>query len=75
MWLILSERYGEKEANARGEWSDGICNDPLRYGSGVFFEFHYLMVSINTLLYNPNLRYSKSLFPCSCGHRQYVESH
>ena len=61
-------------------WGMCVCgggggNDPLRYGSGVFFEFHYLMVSINTLLYNPNLRYSKSLFPCSCGHRQYVESH
>ena len=57
-----------------GMWGWGGGNDPLRYGSGVFFEFHYLTVSINTLLYNPNLRYSESLFPCSYGCGQFVES-
>ena len=93
MWLILSERYIEKNGQI-WEWS-GVeqwhlpfklvflllwANDRLReegvrwhhppwYGSGVFLTFHYLRVSINTLLCNPNFRYSESLLPCSHGCR------
>ena len=39
------------------------ANDKFRGCSGVFFEFHYLRVSINTLLCNPNLTYSEVFFP------------
>ena len=42
---------------------------PLRYGSRVFLEFHYVRVNINTLLCDPNLIHSESLFPCCHGRR------
>ena len=46
-----------------------------RYNSGVFSEFHYLRVSMNTFLCNPNSIHSESLLPCSRGCRQSVEPH
>ena len=48
---------------------------PPWYDLGVFLEFHYLRVNINTLLCNPNLRYSESLLPYSHGRRQSVKPH
>ena len=38
-------------------------------GSGVFLEFSFLRVSINTLLCNPNLNIVKILFPYSSERR------
>ena len=49
-----------------------ICcgvNDRLGGGSGVFLEFSFLRVSINTLLCNPNLNIVKILFPYSSERR------
>ena len=49
---------GTKWANDRLERVRG--NALLWYGSGVFLEFHYLRISINSLLCNSNLRYSET---------------
>ena len=43
-------------------WGYEEAKPPCGMISGVFLEFHYLRVSINTLLCNPNLRYSESIF-------------
>ena len=37
---------------------------------GIFLKFYYTRISINTLLCNPNLRYSESLIPYSYRRRQ-----
>ena len=39
------------------------------------FEILFLRVSINTLLYNPNLVHSESHFPCSRGRRKFSKPH
>ena len=45
------------------------------YDAWAFLEFYYMMISINTILCNPNLTYSKSFLPCSRRRKQFIESH
>ena len=51
----------------------GEGNTPSWYSSGVFLEFQYLRVSINTFLCNTTFGYSESLASYSRGRRQSVE--
>ena len=37
--------------------------------SGVFLKFHYLRISINIILCNPNFIHSESLLPCFRGRK------
>lgn len=69
------------------ERSDGICHLALylyycgrtiNWGCPMvqfmsIFRISFQMVNINTILCNPNLIYSKSIFSCSRGCRQSVE--
>ena len=61
--------YGEKKTNviipfcSTHRFKD-VFEISLLSRSGVFLKFYYMKISINSLLYNPNLTYSASLLPC-----------
>ena len=58
--LRVNNRLGRGMEGANDRLGGARGNALPWYDSGVFLEFHYLIISINSLLYNSNLRYSET---------------